>query len=80
MNEDFNIGEVDRILDFENGIDKLRLGDVDGAGRSGKFASLEIANGTFDGQAGVSVTYNEHVIEIIGLNANQLGIEDFTFI
>ena len=67
----FNAGEVDRITDFEDGLDLLRLRGVEG-----RFDGLEI--GTVDGHA--QITVQGHVIVLLDVSAGALDASDFLFI
>ncbi len=77
---EFRAGERDRILDFQDGLDRLRLADVDGATNAARFQSLDIENALVGGKAGVSITYDGHVIEVANVNTNLLTAADFEFV
>lgn len=75
---DLNGGEVDRITDFQDGLDTIRLrGVADGGnGNQGRFDALNIT----DIFGGVSLSYKGHTIILEGVNSGQLGVDDFLFI
>ncbi|WP_146592020.1 CAP domain-containing protein [Puniceibacterium confluentis] len=72
-------GESDLILDFETGLDRIRLGGVAGTGAQGRFDALEIRAGLPDGGAGVTLTYGGHEIGLADLVPGDLGPGDFIF-
>ncbi|KMK67516.1 calcium-binding protein [Puniceibacterium sp. IMCC21224] len=75
-----NTGEADLVTDFEDGLDRIRLGGVEGMGRQGRFDGLDIADAMIDGTAGATVSYHGHVISMIGVSAADLGVSDFVFV
>ncbi|WP_198037855.1 M10 family metallopeptidase C-terminal domain-containing protein [Rhodobacter xanthinilyticus] len=75
-------GDVDTILDFEDGVDMFRISGVEnapGSGMNGYVAALNITNTTIDGEAGVSMTYGGQVIYVVGVSAAELTKDDFIF-
>lgn len=85
---DFAPGEVDRITDFQDGSDVFRLSGVEnapGSGLQGRIDALNISDALLDGpdglgQAGVTLTYRGHVIEVVGVSAADLDVGDFVFV
>ncbi|KMK63980.1 calcium-binding protein [Puniceibacterium sp. IMCC21224] len=80
---DFVSGEVDRILNFEDGSDSFRMTGImnaPGTGLQGRVDALNITDVTIEGEAGVSMTYAGHEILLTGVSAAALGVEDFTFL
>ncbi len=75
----FKDGDIDVITDFEDGLDTFRMTGVDnapGSGLAGKVAALNIT----DTDLGVSMSYDGHVIEVLGISASDLTLDDFTFL
>ncbi|MDU8912148.1 M10 family metallopeptidase C-terminal domain-containing protein [Aestuariicoccus sp. MJ-SS9] len=69
-------GEWDIILDFQDGLDLIRLSGVEGQGLAGKFAALSITDGSF----GAVVQYGGHRIDVDGVDAADLDAGDFLFV
>ncbi|SFD70173.1 hypothetical protein [Roseivivax sediminis] len=77
----FTDGEVDRIYDFDDGEDVLRLRGISGNNTQERIEALDITYFAFDGEvAGARLTYGGHTIEIAGIAAEDLGVGDFIFI
>lgn len=79
----FNAGDTDLILDFEDGIDTFRMTGIvnaPGTGLQGRVDALNIQDALIDGQQGVTMTYNGHVINVLGVASGDLGIDDFVFV
>ncbi|SLN18291.1 Bifunctional hemolysin/adenylate cyclase precursor [Roseivivax jejudonensis] len=80
---DFASGDVDRITDFEDGLDRLRLVGVDnapGSGLAGKLEALNPTDARVDGADSVLLVYEGHRIEVVGLSVATLDIGDVIFI
>ncbi|WP_306131558.1 CAP domain-containing protein [Roseivivax marinus] len=76
-------GAVDRIEDFEDGLDSLTLAGVQnapGSGLAGKLAALDVTDVLIDGAAGVRIAYHAQFIEIVGVTSDGFGLEDLTFL
>lgn len=69
-------GEVDRISDFEDGIDRLRLAAVPGADAEARFAALSI--GLWDG-GGTQIGMGGAWIVLSGIAPGQIDRADFLF-
>ncbi|ETW13223.1 hemolysin-type calcium-binding region [Roseivivax marinus] len=77
---DFTPGDVDRVVGFEDGVDRFRMVGVEnapGSGLQGFVDALEISDAA---GGGVTMSFNGHVIEVTGVSAADLGLEDFIFI
>lgn len=72
----FNSGEVDLIVNFEDGVDRFLMIGVDGNSLQDRLDALNIT----DTATGVSMTYNGHVIYVEGVSAADLTLHDFTFV
>ncbi|MDU8912149.1 calcium-binding protein [Aestuariicoccus sp. MJ-SS9] len=72
----FNDGEVDLITDFEDGIDLLRLKDVETEDGQSDFEALTIT----DTAAGAQIVNDGHTIVLEGVAEADLGAEDFLFV
>lgn len=70
----FTEGETD-IIAFEDGVDKLQMRKVDG-----RFNGLEINNVNVDGTDYTEISYDGHRILLSDVDADQISVEDFTFI
>ncbi|WP_306133471.1 calcium-binding protein [Roseivivax marinus] len=66
-------GEADTITDFEDGSDVLYLRGLDGAGAQAKFDTLSIV----DTEAGAVIEADGHNITLEGVEAADLGLDDF---
>ncbi|UMA64714.1 VWD domain-containing protein [Roseivivax marinus] len=76
-------GAVDTILDFEDGVDVLRLSGVEGtagAGLQGRVDVLSITDITLNGAAAAELSYQGQTIRVAGVEAADLGVDDFLFI
>ena len=72
-------GATDRITDFEDGTDRIRLFGVDnapGTGLEGKVDALEIV----DTPGGASFNYDGQTVILAGVAAGTLGVDDFVFV
>ncbi len=79
----FNPADEDLILDFQDGLDAIRMTGIEnapGTGLQGRVDALNIEDSLIDGQSGVVMTYEGHVIRVIGVSAAALGVEDFVFV
>ncbi|WP_146592021.1 calcium-binding protein [Puniceibacterium confluentis] len=75
----FNDGDLDVITDFQDGVDSFRMTGVEnapGTGLAGKLAALNIT----DTATGVSMEHQGHVIEVLGVSAADLTLDDFSFL
>ncbi len=75
----FNDGDADVITDWTNGEDTFRMSGIDnapGSGLQGYVDALNIVNTA----QGAQMSYEGHTILLEGVNAAELGLEDFTFI
>ncbi|WP_146590142.1 hypothetical protein [Puniceibacterium confluentis] len=80
---EFKLSDVDLITGFENDLDSVRMTGIvngPGSGLQGRVDALNITDAVIDGQAGVTMTYDGHVIHVFGVSATDLGIEDFVFV
>ncbi|KMK68604.1 VWD domain-containing protein [Puniceibacterium sp. IMCC21224] len=78
-------GEVDLVLDFEDGLDQIRLTGVTGQGLQGRVNALDITDALIDVGAGpiatgVTMSFNGHIIQVTGVAAADLTVDDFIFI
>ncbi|KMK65711.1 nidogen-like domain-containing protein [Puniceibacterium sp. IMCC21224] len=81
-------GEIDLILNFEDGIDTIRLSGVTGQGLQGRVDALNITNALIDidgdagnaTAAGITMSFNGHTINVTGISAANLGVDDFLFV
>ncbi|KMK63979.1 calcium-binding protein [Puniceibacterium sp. IMCC21224] len=79
----FVAGEYDLITDFTAGLDSFRMTGVQnapGTGLQGRVDALMITDALIDGQAGVTLTWEGHVIGVVGVAAADLGTGDFVFV
>ncbi|SOC05743.1 M10 family metallopeptidase C-terminal domain-containing protein [Rhodobacter maris] len=75
-------GDTDVILDFEGGLDLLRLSGIEnapGSGLNGYFDALDITNTVVGGTLGVSLNYEGQTIYLLGISAGELTKNDFLF-
>ncbi|SEK59515.1 Ca2+-binding protein, RTX toxin-related [Roseivivax marinus] len=80
---EYEAGATDTIYGFQDGVDTLRLADVSnapGTGLAGKLDALNITDIVVDGVAGVRVGYQGNGIEIPGLSAAQITLDDIMFL
>ena len=68
-------GETDTLRDFEDGLDRLWLGQIAGADDVARFAALTIT-GT---AAGADIAYGGHIIHLDGIAAADIDIGDLLF-
>ncbi|SLN09956.1 Hemolysin, plasmid [Roseivivax jejudonensis] len=76
---DLIAGERDQISDFALGADLIRLSGVEnapGSGLAGRFEALSL----HDTPTGAVVEYAGHRIELSGVRAADLGVDDFLFV
>jgi hypothetical protein len=69
-------GELDRILDFQDGIDRIRLSGVPGADADARLAALSI--GAWDG-GGTQIGLGGALIVLDGIAPGQIDRADFLF-
>ncbi|MFE3836315.1 hypothetical protein [Pseudogemmobacter sonorensis] len=72
-------GDTDRIMDFENGIDRIRLGGLAGATAHDRFAALSIQDISYAGDRGAMIQYGGQRIFLPGISASLLDVSDFIF-
>lgn len=72
----FTRGEVDRVTDWVNGVDRFQLHGVAGSGGAGKFAALSITSTV----GGVNIRYDGHTIFVEGASVGQFDASDFIFV
>ncbi|SOC21012.1 M10 family metallopeptidase C-terminal domain-containing protein [Rhodobacter maris] len=75
-------GDEDLILDFEDGLDLIRVSGIDnapGSGLNGYVAALNITDAMIGDEAGVSMTYHGQVISLVGISATDFTKDDFFF-
>ncbi|ETW14211.1 Na-Ca exchanger/integrin-beta4 [Roseivivax marinus] len=80
---DAEAGAVDLVLDFEDGVDTFRLSGVQnapGTGLQGRVDALSITDTDLGGVAGVEMSYLDQTIQVRGVSAADLGVEDFVFL
>jgi len=70
-------GEIDSISDFQDGIDQIRLHDVNGVGSNGRFAALAISD---SGAGAVEIAYDGHLIAVPGVSSDIFDVGDFIFV
>ncbi|SEL11926.1 hypothetical protein SAMN05444413_10614 [Roseivivax marinus] len=76
-------GETDRILDFDDGTDLLRLSGVEnapGSGLQGRVDALDISDVTLGGVAAAQISYEGQTIHLLGVAASDLTLDDFIFV
>jgi Ca2+-binding RTX toxin-like protein len=73
----FQPAEVDRIDSFQNGIDRIQMTGVLGAGAAGRFAALDIDTVRVDGTNWVRVDHEGHQMLISGISVQDLDAADF---
>lgn len=72
----FAAGEIDRILDFQDGVDRLRLAGIPGQTADQRLEALAITAGT-DG--GTEIAFGGAVIVLDGIAPGQIDRADFLF-
>ncbi|SOC06432.1 calcium-binding protein [Rhodobacter maris] len=75
-------GDSDVIVDFEDGVDLIRISGIEnepGSGLNGYVAALNITDVTIDGEAGVTMSYGGQTITLLGVSADELTKADFLF-
>lgn len=78
--ESYRRGELDRIMDFESGLDRIHLAGIGGGTARARFDTLSITGTTLGGIAGAMIEHDGHRIFVAGLDAGQLHPADFVFI
>ncbi|SFE33895.1 calcium-binding protein [Roseivivax sediminis] len=76
-------GAVDLVLDFEDGVDLLRLAGVEnapGSGLVGRVDALQIVDAEVNGTTVAELSYQGQTILLSGVDAANLGVEDFIFV
>jgi len=75
----FNDGDADVFTDWTDGEDTFRMTGVENAPGSGLQGYLDALNLTATAE-GVQMSYQGHVITLLGADVADLGLEDFTFL
>ena len=73
-------GELDRIMDFERGADRIHLAGTSGATARARFGSLSITDATLGTSAGAMIEIGGHRIFVAEIHAAQLAPADFLFL
>jgi serralysin len=69
-------GEYDRISDFENGVDNIRMHGVGSGGQAARFAELSLSSVS----GGVEISYAGHTILLEGHAIGDIDQSDFIFV
>jgi hypothetical protein len=72
--------EVDRVIGFQNGIDRLVIDGVTGKTPQAMYAALGKKMVSFGGDQMLQITYAGHRILVDDMTLAQLGVSDFIFI
>lgn len=73
-------GEVDRILDFQNGLDLMQINGVYGATAAARFRGLSIGSTWVDGVQAATVSWGGHVIILDRVAPQALDVNDFLWV
>lgn len=72
-------GELDRIMDYESGLDRIHLANVGSGNARARFNALTINDVALDGVTGAMIEHEGHRIFVAGLDAADLHLADFVF-